>query len=156
VDIAQGRKRNLKSRKDGDMGDCISENSKIEAFDLAISHSDKFEIAGLDESETKFVLRNIEVSEGVNGRYLEIDIAEVESAPLKDVLAVINGDRNDIVVKGYTRVVGYYSGIHNWNNSKLSELEDRHVGTYGTPNFNPKHNDETKGSLNKMRVAYGN
>jgi len=29
-----------------------------------------------------------------------------------------------------TRVVGYYSRVHNWNKSKLGELKDRHKGTY--------------------------
>jgi len=29
-----------------------------------------------------------------------------------------------------TRIVGYYSRIHNWNKSKLGELADRHRGEY--------------------------
>jgi len=29
-----------------------------------------------------------------------------------------------------TRVVGYYSRVHNWNKSKLGELKDRHKGNY--------------------------
>jgi len=29
-----------------------------------------------------------------------------------------------------TRIVGYYSKIHNWNKSKLGELADRHKGNY--------------------------
>jgi len=29
-----------------------------------------------------------------------------------------------------TRVVGYYSKIHNWNKSKIGELADRHEGEY--------------------------
>lgn len=29
-----------------------------------------------------------------------------------------------------TRVVGYYSVLHNWNRSKLAELADRHKGSY--------------------------
>jgi hypothetical protein len=29
-----------------------------------------------------------------------------------------------------TRIVGYYSKVHNWNKSKLGELEDRHQGNY--------------------------
>jgi len=146
------------------MGNCITEDckleissgSKIEAFDLAINMCDRFEIAGVDESETRFVLRDTDADEGVEGRYIEIDIQEVVDKPLKDVLAVIKEGRNDVVVKGYSRIVGYYSGIHNWNASKLSELKDRQEGTYGTPNFNPKHQDERRGSVYKMRVAYGN
>ncbi|MCP4650881.1 MAG: hypothetical protein GY853_12495 [PVC group bacterium] len=29
-----------------------------------------------------------------------------------------------------TRIVGYYSQIHNWNSSKQEELGDRHKGCY--------------------------
>lgn len=29
-----------------------------------------------------------------------------------------------------TRVVGYFSKTHNWNESKLGELADRHAGRY--------------------------
>jgi len=34
------------------------------------------------------------------------------------------------VIAGMTRVVGYFSKIHNWNESKLGELSDRRVGDY--------------------------
>ncbi|MCX6377184.1 MAG: hypothetical protein NTU88_14335, partial [Armatimonadetes bacterium] len=33
-------------------------------------------------------------------------------------------------VYGITRIVGYYSRINNWNNSKLGELRDRQRGDY--------------------------
>ncbi len=33
-------------------------------------------------------------------------------------------------VYGMTRVVGYFSRIHNWNKSKIGELADRHAGNY--------------------------
>jgi len=33
-------------------------------------------------------------------------------------------------VYGMTRVVGYFSRVHNWNKSKLGELKDRHKGNY--------------------------
>ncbi len=29
-----------------------------------------------------------------------------------------------------TRIVGYYSKVHNWNSSKLGELKDRQAGEY--------------------------
>ncbi|MBU0650511.1 anaerobic ribonucleoside-triphosphate reductase [bacterium] len=29
-----------------------------------------------------------------------------------------------------TRIVGYFSKIHNWNVSKKGELKDRHIGAY--------------------------
>ena len=33
-------------------------------------------------------------------------------------------------VYSITRVVGYYSRVHNWNKSKIGELKDRRKGTY--------------------------
>ena len=33
-------------------------------------------------------------------------------------------------VYGMTRVVGYFSRVHNWNSSKIGELKDRHKGNY--------------------------
>ena len=30
-----------------------------------------------------------------------------------------------------TRIVGYYSQVHNWNPAKMRELTDRHKGQYG-------------------------
>ena len=33
-------------------------------------------------------------------------------------------------VEHMTRVVGYYSRVHNWNPSKLGELKDRQKGSY--------------------------
>jgi len=143
---------------------CIGENCKVdvgskgklEAFDFAIQMCDRFEIAGLTEDEVSFVLEDAEIPEGVEGHFVEISIQEVIEAPLGDILKVLKGERNPIAVKSYTRIVGYYSAVDNWNNSKLSELRDRHEGIYGTPNFNPKHKDETRGALNKMRQTYGN
>ena len=126
-------------------GQCVVELSgkeKLEAFDLAINACDRFEIAGLDESETKFVLRDATLKDGIEGRYVEIDVAEVIEKPLKDILDVIVHGRNDKPVKGYTRIVGYYSGIENWNASKIGELRDRANGIYGNPHFVDKNNGE--------------
>lgn len=33
-------------------------------------------------------------------------------------------------IYGLSRIVGYYSIIENWNNSKLAELESRQKGKY--------------------------
>jgi hypothetical protein len=34
---------------------------------------------------------------------------------------------------GLSRVVGYFSAIHNWNGSKQAELRDRQKGNYAVP-----------------------
>ncbi len=33
-------------------------------------------------------------------------------------------------VQGYTRVVGYFSIVNNWNKGKLAEFKDRQDGNY--------------------------
>ena len=71
-----------------------------------------------------------------------MDIQEVVDKPLKSVLDVIKNGRNDVVVRGYTRIVGYYSGVSNWNASKIGELRDRAKGDYGTPGFHDEHSKE--------------
>jgi hypothetical protein len=42
----------------------------------------------------------------------------------------ICGNCNSENVYGMSRVVGYYSIIENWNESKLAELKDRQKGIY--------------------------
>jgi ribonucleoside-triphosphate reductase len=48
------------------------------------------------------------------------------TAGLKDVCGHCRSSR----VYGMTRVVGYFSRVHNWNKSKLGELKDRQRGNY--------------------------
>jgi ribonucleoside-triphosphate reductase len=45
---------------------------------------------------------------------------------LKNLCGHCGGSR----VYGMTRVVGYFSRVHNWNKSKVGELNDRHRGNY--------------------------
>jgi DNA-binding cell septation regulator SpoVG len=138
------------------MAECIENNcsvkldgsTKIEIFDLAINQSDRFEILGLDKTETKFVLKDVSLSDGEHGRYIEIDVQEVVDKPVRDIINVIENGRNDIVVQGYTRIVGYYSGIQNWNSSKIGELRDRAKGTYGTGKFVPENQEERLAYIN--------
>jgi hypothetical protein len=35
------------------------------------------------------------------------------------------------ILTHFTRVVGYFSRVENWNKSKVGELKDRHKGEYG-------------------------
>ena len=43
---------------------------------------------------------------------------------------VMSGKREPSVLQHMTRVVGYYSRVENWNQSKIGELKDRHKGDY--------------------------
>ena len=47
------------------------------------------------------------------------------------MLSVLSGKRSPRVMTHLTRIVGYYSQVHNWNRSKLAELRDRQKGNYG-------------------------
>jgi hypothetical protein len=73
--------------------------------------------------------------DGIYGRYIEVGVEEILTAPLKDIWDVIANNRKKIVLEGVTRIVGYYSRTHNWNKSKVGELRDRIVsrehGGYG-------------------------
>ena len=60
------------------------------------------------------------------------DVIHISKAALPDLdwpeirKACINGRD----VKHFTRIVGYFSNIDNWNKSKIGELKDRHRGNY--------------------------
>ena len=47
-----------------------------------------------------------------------------------DLEAVLTGQREPDALYHMSRVVGYYSRIENWNDSKQGELKDRHKGDY--------------------------
>ena len=125
-----------------------SKGEKIEAFCKAIEGIDRFSIIALAKDNTVFVIEDSQKEEDELGHQIEIDVEEVISAPLSSIIAVLNG-RNDIVVKGYTRIVGYYSGISNWNKSKIGELRDRANGQYGTGGFTYKNQDERLNYIDK-------
>jgi|TARA_Y100000031_G_scaffold115638_1_gene128040 hypothetical protein len=125
-----------------------SKGEKIEAFCKAIEGIDRFSIIALAKDNTVFVIEDSQKEEDELGHQIEIDVEEVISAPLSSIIAVLNG-RNDIVVKGYTRIVGYYSGISNWNKSKIGELRDRANGQYGTGGFTYKNQDERLSYIDK-------
>lgn len=81
-----------------------------------------------------------EVSEGrynqkegyfVNSKEFDTRTHFLESAVLDNEWGVLNKS----VVQGknvshITRIVGYFSKIENWNQSKRGELKDRHQGKY--------------------------
>ena len=111
---------------------------KIGDFVEKVEGSERFEIAGLDrvgEKDEVFVLSDTTKKDGIYGRYIEVGVEEILTAPLKDIWDVIANNRKKIVLEGVTRIVGYYSRTHNWNKSKVGELHDRiksrEFGGYG-------------------------
>jgi len=59
-----------------------------------------------------------------NERIVEVDTTK---GPLSKELIKHIGAQDVVQM---TRIVGYYSNVHNWNKSKLGELKDRHTGDY--------------------------
>ena len=107
---------------------------KLIAFDTAIAESNELEIDGvsLDGKAIKDVTQGskIKVLNHQTKDAYEVDIDSIVRTPLKDlILALKTGEL--IRLHGVTRIVGYYSRIHNWNKSKIRELQDRHKGNYG-------------------------
>lgn len=60
-------------------------------------------------------------------------VAALKDAKKSDIEGVLTGQRPPQVMKGVTRIVGYYSFTYAWNKSKLAELMDRKRGNYTVP-----------------------
>ena len=63
----------------------------------------------------------------------EVPEADIEEEQWTHLEAVLVGRRQPKSMQQYTRVIGYYSNLRNWNASKLAELKDRHNGNYSLP-----------------------
>jgi hypothetical protein len=57
--------------------------------------------------------------------------AAIEKTDWKTLEEVLVGQRDPEVLYHMTRIVGYYSRVENWNNSKLGEMKARIKGSYG-------------------------
>jgi len=64
-----------------------------------------------------------------------VDVAGVTDTPWDQLRAVLHGQRDARVMTHITRIVGYYSQVHNWNKSKQAELRDRQKGNYSVPDI---------------------
>ena len=108
---------------------------KIGDFVEKVEDSERFEVVGTDKDDSVLVLSDTTKKDGIYGKYIEVGVEEILTAPLKDIWDVIANNRKKIVLEGITRIVGYYSRTHNWNKSKVGELRDRIVsrehGGYG-------------------------
>jgi len=60
-----------------------------------------------------------------------VPLSALEKIDWETLEAVLSGKREPAVLQHISRVVGYFSRIENWNESKLGELHDRHKGNYG-------------------------
>jgi hypothetical protein len=60
------------------------------------------------------------------GSKLAVPLHEILDHEWDELEAVLIGKRRSRVLTHITRIVGYYSATHNWNRSKIAELNDRH------------------------------
>jgi hypothetical protein len=65
-----------------------------------------------------------------SGRHTALPMRSIAGAPWKEIEDVLCWRRSPRVMTHVTRIVGYYSMIHNWNRSKVAELHDRQRGNY--------------------------
>ncbi len=111
--------------------DAVEERDNLEIVDTYIPT----DTATLDET---LVIENHAVEEGVEGKYIEVNISEIVRAVYTDgslsalgraqqLVSAMMCERPDIVCHGITRIVGYYSKVTNWNGSKRGELRDRAI-----------------------------
>ena len=59
-----------------------------------------------------------------------VPVEAVEKASWEQIRDILTGKESPIKLYHWTRVVGYYSKVENWNESKVGELKDRHNGDY--------------------------
>ena len=118
-------------------------------FVEAVELSSDLEVIGtaLPSKEEVFVIRDYSKTEGVEGAYVEVSIDEIvqkvtDTDKAQEFVKVIKNDRASIVLNGVTRIVGYYSRVHNWNKSKVGELRDRAKGSYGLTGQNQLFQDD--------------
>ena len=66
-------------------------------------------------------------------RRFDVDVADIQNHDWDELCAVFFGRRQPRIMSQITRIVGYMSFVHAWNNSKKAELADRHKGRYALP-----------------------
>ncbi len=70
------------------------------------------------------------VSHATTGAKFALPVETILAHEWDELEAVLTGKRLPRVLTHLTRIVGYYSQVHNWNRSKHAELKDRGEGTY--------------------------
>lgn len=125
----------------------------IELFVHMIGLSNDFKIVAdeRNDDDDLLIVKDLEKADGEFGAYIEISVNEIMKIENFDgaveFLRVMRGDRQSIVLEGVTRIVGYYSRIHDWNKSKVGELKDRGDGRYGVSNSLYKSGSKSRNVL---------
>jgi len=111
-------------RQEMDVGTAIAE--KLQMLVDAVEAEKELEIDGvtIDEGVEGLKILHMQRKEAY---FVPLDLAI--TTPARDLVRALTTGENEIL-RGYTRIVGYYSRVGNWNKSKLAELKDRSKGNY--------------------------
>ncbi len=99
-----------------------------ELYDAVTAHPD-LEGVGIRDGEEAIIRHS--GRHGVVTHALRLN--DVPNHDWDEIDAVLTGEREPSILLGYSRIVGYYGRVSNWNKSKLAELRDRQKGDYGLP-----------------------
>lgn len=94
-------------------------------FDKSINDHEFLEIDGVEDLEKgllKIINHKLQCA-------FEMEIGTLVSTPIDTIIEVLETGIFQHL-QGITRIVGYFSRIHNWNESKIGELNNRHEGNY--------------------------
>ena len=83
------------------------------------------QLRGLGMGGDHFVV----VADVGNGLCTRVEARAVEDNDWEELERILLGGRIN-ALQHMSRVVGYFSFVHNWNDSKIGELKDRHKGNY--------------------------
>jgi hypothetical protein len=70
------------------------------------------------------------VGHALTGARYALPVEAILAHEWDELEAVLTGKRRPRVLTHLTRIVGYFSQVHNWNRSKHAELRDRRLGAY--------------------------
>ncbi len=93
-------------------------------FDRVVAHDD-IEWLGVNPASDE-----VHVGHGRTGTSFALPVETILSREWDELEAVLTGRRQARVLTHLTRIVGYFSQVHNWNRSKHAELRDRQSGSY--------------------------
>jgi hypothetical protein len=131
----------------------------MELFVSAINAKDNLEIVcGVtpdDGSGDLVVVQNSALAEGIEGHQTEVETAEIfakcsTESRAQNFADVVACEKNPIQLHGITRIVGYYSRVHNWNKSKVGELRERNQKHYALSGQTPEHDEARHAAINSL------
>ncbi len=127
---------------------------KFIRFEEEVDKCKRFDLMGEVPDTGDIRLRDTTKEYGEDNSCVDIPVDEILRVSPKQILAVARQERSDVVCKGYSRIVGYYSSVSNWNSSKIGELRDRQLGIYKTPEYVGGGTEATIGVVD--RISDGN